>query len=554
LEVLPGERVECTLVLGEAVNRETAARLVQKYRTATAVQSAFEATTAFWRETLSGIQIETPDLEIDLVVNGWLSYQNLSCRMWGRSAYYQPGGAYGFRDQLQDSSALVYQRPDITREQILRHASQQFVEGDVLHWWHPDTGFGLRTRFSDDLVWLPYVTSSYVATTGDNTLLDEVVPFIKGTPLKPLQAELGMVSTPADSTATVYEHCCQALDRAMTRGSHGLPLMGSGDWNDGMNRVGQLGAGESVWLGFFLHTVLGQMVQLCTGRGDAQRVEKYTAERDRLAQVLNDIGWDGQWYRRAYYDNGALIGSIESDECQIDALAQGWAILSGIATGDRAESAIAAVEERLVDSKAGIIRLLDPPFDKTPHDPGYIKGYVPGVRENGGQYTHGVLFFVRALAEFGRGTRAVELLKMISPVSHTATRERTDIYQTEPYVVAADIYSQPPHAGRGGWTWYTGSAGWMFRVAVESILGLSVEGGQTLVLRPSISSAWPSCKLNYRLPDGRTSYEIVIENPSGKETGVTAATVDGQTACVADGAARIELKRDGGQHRVVVRL
>jgi cyclic beta-1,2-glucan synthetase len=330
--------------------------------------------------------------------------------------------------------------------------------------------------------------------------------------------------------------------------------MGSGDWNDGMNRVGQGGRGESVWLGFFLHGVLGQMLPICTSRGDNERVEKYAAERARLAKVLNDVGWDGQWYRRAFYDNGAVMGSIESDECQIDALAQGWAILSGVAPRDRAESAIAAVDERLVDTKAGIIRLLDPPFDKTPHDPGYIKGYVPGVRENGGQYTHGVLFYVRALAEFGGGTRAVELLKMISPVSHTATRERTDVYQTEPYVVAADIYSQSPHAGRGGWTWYTGSAGWMFRVAVESILGLSIENGKTLVLRPSISSAWPSCKLNYRLPDGRTNYEIVIENPTGKETGVTAATVDGSPACVADGAARIELKRDGGQHRVVVRL
>jgi N,N'-diacetylchitobiose phosphorylase len=554
LEIPAGETFECTLVLGESANRDAANQLVAKYRKPGEVAKAFDATTEFWRDTLSAIKIETPDRELDLVVNGWLSYQNLACRMWGRSAFYQPGGAFGFRDQLQDSSALVYHRPDVTRRQILRHASQQFVEGDVLHWWHADTNFGLRTRFSDDLVWLPFVASAYVATTGDEALLDEVVPFIAGEVLKPGHAELGMVGTPADSSATVYEHCCRALDRALTRGAHGLPLMGSGDWNDGMNRVGQVGQGESVWLGFFLHAVLGQMLPICERRGDAARLANYTAERERLADVLNGPGWDGGWYRRAYYDNGEPLGSASSDECQIDALAQAWAVLSGVAPRERADLAVAAVEERLVDEAAGFIRLLDPPFDKTPQDPGYIKGYVPGVRENGGQYTHGVLFFVRALAEMGRGTRAVELLKMMSPVSHTATAARTAVYQTEPYVVAADVYSQPPHVGRGGWTWYTGSAGWMFRVAVESIFGLAVEGGKTQVLRPSISSAWPSCKLHYRLPDGRTQYEITVENPAGKEAGVTAATVDGVPADVADGAARIALAKDGALHRVVVRL
>jgi cyclic beta-1,2-glucan synthetase len=363
-----------------------------------------------------------------------------------------------------------------------------------------------------------------------------------------------MTSKPSDATGTVYEHCCRALDRAITSGAHGLPLIGSGDWNDGMNRVGQGGHGESVWLGFFLHTVLAQLVPLCARRNDRQRLARYTAECERLATVLNAAGWDGKWYRRAYYDGGEPLGSIDSDECQIDALAQAWAVLSGVASRERADLAIAAVEDRLVDEAAGLIRLLDPPFDRTAHDPGYIKGYVPGVRENGGQYTHGVLFFLRALAEMGRGTRAVELLRMLSPVTRTATEQQVEIYQTEPYVVAADVYSQPPHVGRGGWTWYTGSAGWMFRVAIESIMGLSVESGRSIVLRPAISSAWPSCKLTYRLPDGQTHYEITIENPSGKETGVTAATVDGETACVEDGAARIDLKRDGRRHCVVVRL
>ncbi|MGD9635045.1 MAG: hypothetical protein AB7G28_02235 [Pirellulales bacterium] len=554
LQILPGQTVEITLLLGQGLARHEAIELLHKYRTPEQVDAAFAASTGFWRDTLSAIQIETPDREIDLVVNGWLSYQNLSCRMWGRSAYYQPGGAYGFRDQLQDSSALVYHQPQITRDQILRHASQQFVEGDVLHWWHPDSGFGLRTRFSDDLVWLPMIVAYYVATTGDESILDEATEFITGRALSADEVETGYAGKPAGTSATVYEHCCRALDRGLTSGRNELPLMGSGDWNDGMNRVGYRGQGESVWMGFFLYFVVGQMLPICERRGDRERIARYTAERERLARVCNGVGWDGAWYRRAIYDNGHIIGSAESDECRIDALAQAWAILSGVAPPDRADMCVAAVEEQLVDEQAGLLRLLTPPFNKTPHDPGYIKGYVPGVRENGGQYTHGVLFFLRAVAEMGRGTRAVELLKMLSPVSHTATADVTNIYQTEPYVVAADIYSEPPHVGRGGWTWYTGSAGWMFRVAVESILGLSIDGGHTLVLKPSISSAWPSCRLHYRLPDGKTRYEIEIQNPNGKETGVTAATCDGQNATVANGAARINLLRDGGTHRVVVTL
>lgn len=549
-----GEVVEFTIMLGEAENHSTAAELVAKYRIAGQAADALEKAKAFWLDTVSAIQIETPDRAIDLMVNGWLVYQNLSCRLWGRSAYYQPGGAFGFRDQLQDAAALVYHRPDLTRQQIVRHASQQFVEGDVMHWWHADSGFGLRTRFSDDLVWLPFVTASYLTATGDAGVLDETTEFIGGPLLEPDQHEAGFIGEPTGKTATVYEHCCRALDRALTAGKHGLPLMGSGDWNDGMNRVGQRGQGESVWLGFFLCSVLGQMIPLCQQRDDRARSARYRSERERLANALNTAGWDGGWYRRAYYDNGKPLGSSGSDECQIDALAQAWAVISGVAPANRAELAIGAVENQLVDERAGLIRLLTPPFDRTPHDPGYIKGYVPGVRENGGQYTHGVLFFIRALAEMGRGTRAVKLLRMLSPVTRTATREETLIYQTEPYVVAADVYSEAPHVGRGGWTWYTGSAGWMFRVAVESILGLSIDRGQTLVLKPSIAADWPSCRLFYRLPGGDTRYEITIDNPGGKETGVTAASHDGEPARVVDGAARIELQRDGKTHHVVIRL
>jgi N,N'-diacetylchitobiose phosphorylase len=554
IELAAGEIFECTILLGEAADQDTTAALIRKYRQPREVERAFEQSKAFWRQMLAAVQIETPDAELDLMVNGWLPYQNLSCRMWARSAYYQPGGAFGFRDQLQDSAAMIFHRPDITRRQIVRHASEQFPEGDVLHWWHPEAGAGLRTRFSDDLLWLPYVTASYIAATGDEKVLDEVVPFINGPELAAEQQEAYLHVESTDVTATVYEHCCRAMDRGLTTGAHGLPLFGCGDWNDGMNRVGSQGRGESVWLGFFIASVLELMLPICTKREDCERTKRYTAYRDQLLKALDTAGWDGAWYRRAYYDDETPLGSATSDECQIDALAQAWAVLSGVASPERAAMSVAAVEKRLVDEEAGIIRLLTPAFDRTTHDPGYIKGYLPGIRENGGQYTHGVLWFVRAMAELGRGTRAVELLKMLSPISHSSSPEAVAIYQTEPYVVAADVYGEPPHVGRGGWTWYTGSAGWMFRVAVESILGMSIERGERLVINPSISAKWPRCRISYRIPGSETRYEITIENPNRKERGVVAATVDRKTAHVAYGAAAIPLLDDGLRHEVVIRL
>jgi len=554
IELSPGASFECTYLLGETADRVTAATLIEKYRDRAQVERAFEEVRQFWQQTLNVIEVETPDREIDLMVNGWLAYQNLSCRIWARSAYYQPGGAFGYRDQLQDSAALVYHLPDLARAQILRNAAQQFVEGDVLHWWHPDTGYGLRTRFSDDLLWLPYLAAEYVRKTGDEAVLDEMLPFLIGQPLAQGQQESFLRPSPSGEVGTLYEHCCRALDRGLTSGPRGLPLIGCGDWNDGFSRVGRQGRGESVWLGFFIVHLLEGMLPICSRRGDEQRVARYTAYRKRLREALNSAGWDGAWYRRAYYDNGQPIGSALSDECQIDALAQAWAVISGVAPPHRARAAMNAVESRLIDEKAGIIRLLTPPFNRTPNDPGYIKGYLPGIRENGGQYTHGVLWVVRAMAELGRGTRAVELLRMLSPISHTRSAEQIASYQTEPYVVAADVYGEPPHVGRGGWTWYTGSAGWMLRVALESIFGFATEGGHTLVINPCISSAWPRCRLTYRLPDGTTRYEITIENPSGSERGVRDATFDGQPAEILDGAARIPLRRDGQFHCVSVRL
>jgi N,N'-diacetylchitobiose phosphorylase len=553
-ELSPGDAFECTFVLGETFDHDLATSLVRKYADNVRVQQALAEVRQFWLHLLSAVTVETPNREIDLLVNGWLTYQNLSCRMWGRSAYYQPGGAFGFRDQLQDSAALLHHRPDITRDQILLHASQQFVEGDVLHWWHPDTGYGLRTRFSDDLLWLPCFAAEYVARTGDAAILDEQVPFVVAAPLGDGQQEAYLRPEPAGVSASLYEHCCRALDRGLTSGAHGLPLIGCGDWNDGFSRIGHQGKGESVWLGFFIEYILQRMLPICSSRGDQPRVARYTEYRTKLVEALNSAGWDGAWYRRAYYDNGEPIGSNQCNECQIDAIAQAWAVISGAAPPDRAATAMDSAVDRLVCEDAGMIRLLTPPFDRTPNDPGYIKGYLPGIRENGGQYTHGVLWVVRALAEMGRGTRAVELLRMLSPIWHTNTQDRVQVYQTEPYVVAADVYGEPPHVGRGGWTWYTGSAGWMFRVVIESIFGVSTEGGDTLLVNPSIASDWPRCRMVYRLPDGDTRYDLSIENPAGKEYGVSAALLDERPVAVANGVARIPLVNDGALHRVIIRL
>ncbi len=440
LALAPGATVECDLLLGEAPSAAEARALVTRYRAAGAIAAALEEVRAFWRTTISAVRVETPSPGLDVMLNGWLVYQNMSCRLWGRSAFYQSGGAFGFRDQLQDSAALVYTRPDLTRAQIVLHAGHQFVEGDVLHWWHPPSDRGTRTRFSDDLVWLPYVTAFYVGATGDASVLDESAPFLTARPLMPGEDEAYLLPSLSGESADVYAHCCRALDRSLTRGAHGLPLMGTGDWNDGMNRVGREGRGESVWLGFFYYLVLGEFIPFCERRGDGARVARYREYREALRAALESAGWDGAWYRRAYYDDGTPLGSAMNDECRIDALAQAWAVISRAAPPERAALAMDAVERELVDEKAGLIRLLTPPFDKTAHDPGYIKGYLPGIRENGGQYTHAALWVVRALAELGRRERAAKLLEMIGPVAHT-TAALLPVYQVEPYVVAADVYA-----------------------------------------------------------------------------------------------------------------
>ena len=541
LEHDPDASFTCAFLLVEAADDAAARECVQRYATSDSVAAALAENTAFWQDLLTGVQVRTPVPALDLMFNGWLAYQNLACRMWGRSAFYQSGGAFGFRDQLQDSSALLYLDPAITRQQILLHASHQFVEGDVLHWWHPPASKGIRTRFSDDLLWLPQITHFYITHTGDAAILDEEIGFVTAEQLEQDEDERFVWPQLADETAPLYEHCCRALDRSLTRGMHGLPLIGVGDWNDGMNRVGRQGRGESVWLGFFLFDILSNWISICEERGDRSRARRYRAYRRELHVALNEAGWDGAWYRRAYYDDGAPLGSAQNDECRIDALAQAWAVISRAAPEQRAGQALAAMREQLVDEAAGIIRLLTPAFDRTPHDPGYIKGYVPGVRENGGQYTHAALWAVRALAEHGEHETAARLLEMLSPVTRGTS---SDTYRGEPYVVAADVYGEPPHVGRAGWTWYTGSAGWMYRVLLESILGFELVAGQAVELRPCLPAAWPGYSLRYRFGNG-TVYNFEVTR-----TDQRSSTSAGE---VAGGAIVIPLELDGREHTVQIR-
>lgn len=552
-EIPPGATWECSVLLGEATDEAAAAALVAKYRRRGATAAAIASARARWSDVLGAVQVRTPVAGLDVLFNGWLLYQVLSCRVWGRSALYQSGGAYGFRDQLQDALALVHARPDLTRAQILLHAAHQFPEGDVLHWWHPPTGRGTRTRFSDDLLWLPFVACTYAGVSGDWDVFDGVAGFVSARALSPGEDEAYLQPEIAAETDDVYGHCCRAIDRSLTAGVHGLPLMGTGDWNDGMNRVGREGRGESVWLGFFLFCVLDLFVPLCERRGDDRRAARYRAYRDELRQAL-DNAWDGEWYRRAYYDDGTPLGSASNLECRIDVIAQAWAAISGAAARDRAVRALDAVERELLVPEAGIVRLLAPPFDRDTHDPGYIKGYVPGIRENGGQYTHGAMWVVQASARLGRRQRAAALLEMLGPVWHGRNAAAVAVYQVEPYVVAADIYGVPPHLGRGGWTWYTGSAGWMYRIGIEDVLGIRCEGGDSLRIEPCVPDDWPEYRVNYRLADGATRYEIAVRNPAGCAARVIAVTVDGVAGEVDGGSALIAVRHDGGTHTVEVVL
>ncbi len=550
----PGERREITFLLGEASTHDDARSSVARLGAPGAVAAALAEVRAFWDEIVSGVRIETPSPALDLMVNGWLAYQTLSCRIWGRTAFSQSGGAFGFRDQLQDAASLMHTRPELTRAQLLLNAAHQFEEGDVLHWWHPPLSKGIRTRFADDLLWLPYLATTYLAATGDRSVLDERATFVAARALEPGEDEVFLQPRRLTADADLYTHCVLALDRSLTTGAHGLPLFGTGDWNDGMNRVGREGRGESVWMGFFLVTILAAFAPVCESRGDHARAATYRAHRERLLVALGDAGWDGEWYRRAYYDDGTPLGTHSASECRIDGLAQAWSVISGAAPAARAAQAMDMVEKHLICDGENLIRLLTPAFRDTPNDPGYIKGYVAGVRENGGQYTHAALWVVRAMAELGRRDRAAALLEMLSPVSHTRTRADVERYQAEPYVIAADVYSEAPHVGRGGWTWYTGSAGWMLRVAIESVLGVTPVNGDHLRIAPVIPDAWPGYQMWYRVPGTTQRIAIVVRNPEGCSETVIRATFDGAPILVHGGVVLAPMLNDGRDHRVEILL
>ncbi|MFP4343984.1 MAG: GH36-type glycosyl hydrolase domain-containing protein [Anaerolineales bacterium] len=544
IDLQPGETQEVTFFLGQGADREETLALVDRFRQEGAAGETWQAVTDFWEGVRSSITVSTPERSMDLLLP-WLLYQALSCRIWGRSALYQSSGAFGFRDQLQDVMSVVHARPEVAREHILRTAAHQFEEGDVLHWWHPPSGRGVRTRISDDLLWLPYVTAEYVETTGDTAVLEEEVPFREGEPLKPEEEERYGHYEITEKSYSLYEHCLRAIAQGTTSGPHGLPLMKAGDWNDGMNRVGIEGEGESVWLGWFLYDILQRFAPLCEARGDADLARDFREQAEVLRETLEATAWDGAWYRRGYYDDGTPLGSSQSEECQIDSLGQSWAVLSGAGSEERVAEALRSVDERLIREDAEIIELFTPPFDETPKDPGYIKGYPPGIRENGGQYTHAALWVVWAFAKRGRGERAAQLFHLLNPINHSLTQERAEAYKVEPYVVAADVYSVPPYVGHGGWTWYTGSSGWMYRLGIEAILGLHREG-QSLRMDPRIPGSWPGFSLTYRY--GTSRYHIEVDNEAGVEQGVREVRVDGERR----DDKRIPLQDDGGQHEVQV--
>ncbi len=539
----PGQSREIVFFLGEAGSVDEARALLFKHREASQSARTLDEVKTHWEPIVESVRVQTPDPAFDLLLNRWLVYQILSCRVLGRSAFYQSGGAFGYRDQLQDVQALVHAAPEVARAHILLAASRQFTEGDVQHWWHPPSGRGVRTRISDDPLWLVTAACRYAQTTGDASIFEERVNFLKAPMLRPGQEDDFSLPAIADEPATLYEHCALALERSLRFGAHGLPLMGTGDWNDGMNRVGAGGKGESVWLAWFLLTVLGEFTPLAESRGETDRVHRFRAASASLAACVEANAWDGAWYRRAYFDDGRPLGSASNDECRIDSITQSWAVISGSGDPERARIALASVDDRLVREHDALILLLDPPFDSAPMEPGYIKGYLPGTRENGGQYTHAAAWVVLANARLGRGRRAFDLFQLLNPVRHSATSAGVERYRVEPYVVAADVYGRSPHVGRGGWTWYTGSASWLYRVGLEALIGLT-RVGQALDLDPCIPGDWPGFAITYRYRSA--TYRIRVENPNGVERGIASIEVDG----LAQAGTSFPIHDDGQIHEV----
>jgi cyclic beta-1,2-glucan synthetase len=552
VDLEPGQKVEVVFFLGEADGAAAARSLLARYRNAD-LDAVFREVMEYWERVLGAVQVRTPDRSLDVILNRWMLYQALVCRLWARTAFYQASGAYGFRDQLQDGMALAVVRPDLTREHLLRAGGRQFIEGDMQHWWLPPvaagaTGQGVRTRISDDVVWLAYCAIQYIETTGDAAVLDEKIPFLEGRALQPEEHDAFFMPEISDETGTLFEHCARGLDHALQIGEHGLPLFGTGDWNDGMNRVGEKGKGESVWLGWFLQTTLMSFAPVAAARGEHGRAAEWLAHAAALEKSL-DQAWDGDWYRRGYFDDGTPLGSASNVECRIDSIAQSWSVISGAGDPARGACAMANVESQLVRPDLGLVLLFTPPFDRTLPDPGYIKGYPRGIRENGGQYTHAATWAVIAEALLGHGARAAQLFSFLNPISHTSSRADVQRYKVEPYVVAADIYSVAPHAGRGGWTWYTGSASWMYRAGLEWILGFRVRAGK-LVLTPNIPADWPSFEIIFRHASAR--YEILVENPDRVGRGVARVELDGVRLAAGEGP--IALADDNRTHKICVTL
>jgi cyclic beta-1,2-glucan synthetase len=547
IDMLPGATEQVYFILGQAENRQAALELVRQYNNLQQIESAWESNKQFWDATLSNVQVHTPEPSLDLLINRWLLYQTLACRLWGRTAFYQSSGAYGFRDQLQDVMALLHTAPHLAREHILRAAWHQFEAGDVLHWWHPPSGRGIRSRISDNLLWLPFVTAEYVNVTGDDSILSEKIPFRHAPLLERGQHERYGEYPVTSAMYSLFEHCRRALEKGMTSGMHNLPLIGSGDWNDGMSRVGIEGHGESVWLGWFLYSTLNRFADLCERRDQDEPAAGYRQRAADLAEAIEQSAWDGEWYIRAFYDNGSPLGSSENQECQIDSIAQSWALLSGAGDPQRVARAMQSVADHLIRRRERLLLLFSPPFNKTNHDPGYIKGYPPGIRENGGQYTHAAIWSVWAFLELGRIEEGFEFFQFLNPILHANDIEKSAHYRVEPYVVAADVYGAPPHTGQGGWTWYTGSASWMYRLGLEGIIGVK-KSGAFLEINPRIPKAWPEFTITYRY--GKTDYKIQVLNPNHVNQGVTQVSMNGQT--LED--KKIPLSLDGGTQHVIVTL
>jgi cellobiose phosphorylase/CBS domain-containing protein len=551
IELPPNTQIDIVFQLGDADSEKDAQALILKYR-ADCFEQVLADVAAQWNGLLDTVQVRTPNRAMDIMLNDWLPYQVLSCRVWARSAYYQASGAYGFRDQLQDVMALCVSRPDLAREHVLRAAGRQFAEGDVQHWWLPPGGQGIRTRISDDRIWLVYVAAHYVDVTGDAAVMDEILPFLVGALVSADATDSFALPGESSETANLYEHCVRALDSGLTCGAHGLPLMGTGDWNDGMNSVGEQGRGESSWLGWFLVATITAFLPYVELRGDTQRARRWREYATELRGALENA-WDGEWYRRGYYDDGTPLGSHRSEECRIDSIAQSWSILAGATSLEHASLAMESVDRMLVDHEHQIARLFTPPFDFSPVYPGYIKGYPPGLRENGGQYSHGATWSIFAWARLGDGDRAGAMFDLINPISHSDSAEAVARYKVEPYVANADVYSVAPHVGRGGWTWYTGTAGWLYRAGLEAMLGFKLRGDR-LLIDPCIPKSWPGFQLTYlrRGPlHAVTRYEITVDNVSGLGRGETRLELDGAVLSAAGGVALID---DGETHTLHITI